>query len=484
MDVSTKKLLPDLITNCSPGGNSEYVSWLPDNAGFLYLHFPVIDIQAYLKNTKSVYYKLGQNTGQLNEVFSSTNNRDLNIQPEDFPVVSINNQDSKYIIGEIAREFKYYGDTYYAKMINPSESKYDWKFLFSKEEKISFYIIKGFLSGKNASNFQICKTALNNPDFKNPIVLVKKKKEEVIQSMAMTIDGLFYVTTKSGVEAKLYHFKDGIETEIEMPEISGNIFIESKGDKYSDLWVSTMGWLNGGRRYKYDFENKRFEEANLVPIIQFPEFEDLVVKEVLVKSHDGVEVPLSIIHKKGIEMNGKNPVILHGYGAYGISLNPFFSPNWLLFAEEGGVLTFAHVRGGGEKGQEWYNAGKKMTKPNTWKDFIACTEYLIEQAYTERPDLFAAVISQVGCMNMMRAEAYPNGVLNANEYGTIENPEECKALFEMDPYQHLKKEVDYPATLLTAGINSLPNYKPVNKPINPFYFWLFTKQDMDVEILL
>jgi len=179
-------------------------------------------------------------------------------------------------------------------------------------------------------------------------------------------------------------------------------------------------------------------------------------------------VPLSIIHKKGLEMNGKNPVILYGYGAYGISVKPGFRPNLLLFIKEGGVLTFAHVRGGGEKGVEWHNGGKKLTKPNSWKDLIACTEYMIEQAYTsnqhtaiwgggramtERPDLFAVVISQVGVMNKMRSEQYPGGTANAKEYGTVENPEECKALFEMDAYLHLKKGADYPATLLTAGMN-------------------------------
>jgi len=481
MEVATKNLLPDLITNCFPQ-NDSYVSWLPDNSGFLYLHYPVIDFksEACLKNTKSVYYKLGQNASLLNEVFSSTNNPELNIQPKDYPILSINSQDSKYVIGKLSGTSKF-GDTYYTKMINPPDTKYDWKFLFSKKEKISSLIINEeqliFLSGKNATNFQICKTSLNNPDFKNPMVLVNEKKEEVIQSMLMTVDGLFYVTNKNGVVAKLYHFKDGIETEIVLPEISGNVSLESKGGKYSDLWVSTTGWLNSGRRYKYNSENKTFEEADLVPIIPFPEFEELVVKEVLVKSHDGVEVPLSIIHKKGLEMNGKNPVIFLAYGAYGVSLNSSFSPTRLLFTEEGGILATAHVRGGGEKGVEWHNGGKKTTKPNSWKDLIACTEYMIEKEYTsnkhtaiwsssaggilvgramtERPDLFAAVISVVGCMNKMRAENYPNGAANAKEFGTIENPEECKALFEMDAYLHLKKGVDYPATLLTAGMNDL-----------------------------
>ncbi len=507
MEVATQKLLPDLITNCKPW-DTNYVSWLPDNSGFLYLHYPVIDnkSEAYLKSAKSVYYKLGQNTNQLKEVFSATNNPELNIQPEESPETFISHQDSKYVTGEVSAAVKY-NDTYYAKMINPSLRNFDWKFLFSKAEIISAYIIKEeeiiFLSGKQSSNFQICKTSLNHPDFKKPKVLVKEKKAEVILSMVITSNGLFYVTNKNGVEAKLYHLKNEIETELVLPQNAGRIELESKGEKHPELWIYITGWANARSRYKYNFTDKTFEDANLFPSTEFQELKDLIVKEVLVKSHDGEEVPLSIIHKKDLPMNGKNPVIIIGYGAYGISMNPFFNPNLLLFAKKGGILTIAHVRGGGEKGVEWYNGGKKATKPNSWKDLIACTEYMINKKYTSnqhtaiwgasaggilvgramtaRPDLFAVVISEAGTMNPVRLENSPSGAnaSNVEEVGTVENPEEFNALFEMDAYLHLKKGVEYPATLLTAGMNDprvvvwlpakfaakLQAYQQSNKPI-------------------
>ena len=138
-------------------------------------------------------------------------------------------------------------------------------------------------------------------------------------------------------------------------------------------------------------------------------------------------------------------------------------------------LAIAHVRGGGEKGNSWYEGGKKITKPNTWKDMISCTEYMIEKKYTsekktvvqgssaggimvgrsitERPDLFAVAIARVGSLNTLRSEDAPNGDNNVKEFGSYKNPEECLALLEMDSYTKIREGVNYPATIITAGLN-------------------------------
>jgi prolyl oligopeptidase len=145
---------------------------------------------------------------------------------------------------------------------------------------------------------------------------------------------------------------------------------------------------------------------------------------------------------------------------------------WVL---EGGVYAVAHVRGGGEKGDDWHKGGFKKSKPNTWKDFISCAEHLISNQYTspkklailsgsaggiligraitERPDLFAAAIVEFGSLNMLRSEMRNNGANNIKEFGTTKNPEEFKALLEMDAYHHIQKGEKYPAVLLTAGLN-------------------------------
>ena len=194
------------------------------------------------------------------------------------------------------------------------------------------------------------------------------------------------------------------------------------------------------------------------------------------KSHDGTMIPLVVINKKGLRRDGLNPTLVIGYGAYGFeSTSPEFASRYLPWLERGGVLVYTGVRGGGEYGEEWHLGGFKQTKPNTWKDFIACAEYLIQEKYTspahlaglsysaggiligraitERPDLFAAAIIAVGDLNALRSENFSDGAANSVEYGTVKIENEFKALYEMDSYHHIKNGVKYPAVLLTHGFN-------------------------------
>ena len=176
--------------------------------------------------------------------------------------------------------------------------------------------------------------------------------------------------------------------------------------------------------------------------ISYPGFENLVTEEVEVPGHDGTMIPLSIIHRKDLKLDGSSSAILEGYGAYGISYTPGFNVRHSI-ALHGVVLAYAHVRGGSEKGEAWYKAGYKTTKPNTWKDFISSAEYLIKKGYTsadklagtgtsaggilisravtERPDLFAAIVCNVGVANALRVEFSPNGPVNTPEFGTVQD---------------------------------------------------------------
>ena len=189
---------------------------------------------------------------------------------------------------------------------------------------------------------------------------------------------------------------------------------------------------------------------------------------------DGTMIPLSFVYPRGLRRDGSHPALLEGYGAYGISLDPFFRPALLAWLERGGVYAVAHVRGGGEFGEEWHLAGKLATKPNTWRDFIACAEFLVKQGYTspahlagtgtsaggiligraitERPDLFRAAVPQVGAVNALRTEHEPGGPANIPEFGTTADSAGFLALKEMDALIHLKRGTRYPATLFTAGI--------------------------------
>jgi prolyl oligopeptidase len=245
--------------------------------------------------------------------------------------------------------------------------------------------------------------------------------------------------------------------------------------KKSDFWVTCSGWTQSKKRYKYDVETNTFSLEEFAESAKYPEFDDIVVEEIEIKTYDGKDLPLTIIYKKGLKRNKKNKVIMDGYGSYGVSNSPYFSTSSLIWVLDGGMIVRTHVRGGGEKGDSWHKDGFKETKPNTWKDFISSAEYLIKQKYTspnyigikgasaggiligraitERPDLFKAAIIEVGILNTLRFEITPNGPNNVKEFGTVNNEKEFKALLEMDAFHNIKKGVKYPSTIVTAGLN-------------------------------
>jgi prolyl oligopeptidase len=478
MDVAAKKLYPEKITRTWLGSPS----WLPDNNSFLYSRLQTDDIHdpKYEEDSKTWLHVVGRTAEEDIEIFSREKYPDLGIKPSDFPGAFIMNKDDKYLMGGVFSTASEQ-TMFYAPLDELTKPKINWKPLTKKEDKVVWFTVNGddfiFMTSKDAPNYRLAKTDFRNPDLINARVLVAENPSEVIDEFALTKDGLYYTTKKNGVEGRLYVLKNGetMPVNIKIPFEAGSVGLFTKGKDFPDVWVYMSGWTNPFRRYKYDLSSNTFTEQDLSPVPDYLEFKNLVVEEVTVPSHDGVQVPLSIAYDKSLQKDGSNPTFLYGYGAYGSSSGPWFSPNWLTFTLQGGMIAVAHVRGGGELGDTWHKGGYKTTKSNTWKDFIACAEYLIINGYTspprlainggsaggilvgramtERPDLFAAVISQVGCMNSLRFENTPNGPGNAAEFGTVKDSAECMALIEMDSYLHLKKGVKYPATLVTAGMN-------------------------------
>ncbi len=199
-----------------------------------------------------------------------------------------------------------------------------------------------------------------------------------------------------------------------------------------------------------------------------------VVREQCV-SKDGTKVPLNIIRRKGLVLNGRNPVLLTGYGGFGIPLTPGFSRELPAWLEAGGVYAIANLRGGGEFGETWHQQGMLHNKQNVFDDFIACARWLVAHKYTspeklaieggsnggllmgavltQAPQLFRAVVSYVGYYDMLRFETAPNGVFNTTEYGSVQNAADFKALAAYSPYHHVKPGTQYPAVLFLTGKN-------------------------------
>ena len=205
-------------------------------------------------------------------------------------------------------------------------------------------------------------------------------------------------------------------------------------------------------------------------------FDDTEVVREFATSKDGTRVPVNIIRRRGTRLDGSNPTLLEAYGGYGVNLKPYFLGAFArVWLDQGGVYVIANVRGGGEYGEEWHQAGRLTRKQDVFDDFIACAQHLIERkytapahlaaiggsnggllmgaAFTQRPDLFRAVVSYVGIYDMLRVELDPNGAFNVTEFGTVKDPDQFKALYAYSPYHHVKDGTSYPAILFPTGEN-------------------------------
>lgn len=482
-DLMQNKLLPYVITNCWPS-DSMGIVWLENNKSFMYRHYPVIDPNAdlFLKNMKAVLYTIGEDPKKLNILFSKESDPNLKINSEDFPRIVLPTKECKYLFGQISGATSFQ-DTYYKKL-DEIYKRDTWKLLFTKDEKISAYIVKGdsiiFISEKNNSN-AIYTTSLQFPNFKDATLLISNITDETINGIYATKNGFVFSASRNGVEAKLYLYKGKEAKLLTLPIPAGDISVATQDSLSNDFWITCSGWKNEYERFKYSSSRGKFIAENLSPLVEYPEFKDIVVEEITVKSHDGLDIPLSLIYKKGVKKNNKIPLLIDAYGAYGYNSNPYFAKTYLLWALQDGIVAIAHVRGGGEKGEKWHKGGYKTTKPNSWKDLISCAEYMINEHYTspeniaiwggsaggitigramtERPDLFKAAIIDAGIVNASRMEFTPNGLNSVKEFGSLKIEPELKALIEMDAYQHIKKGVKYPATLITSGIND-PRVSP------------------------
>ena len=341
-------------------------------------------------------------------------------------------------------------------------------------------------SALNAPRFKILKLNLPQLDLKTAETLLPES-DGVLRAMTVSQDAL-YVTRREGVNTALLRlpassinaFVGASSRKLDIQNLSlpleGNVNVVGSVD-HQDLIVAVSSWTQALRRYVFTPHSNQFARLNLAPPVEPVQRAEIVAREVMVPSHDGVRVPVSIIMRKDAVLNGKNPTILYGYGAYGTTEEPARSNGVMAWVERGGIYAFAHVRGGGALGSQWHEAGHKITKFNTWKDGIAAAEWLIANGYTsasklgiyggsaggifvgraitERPDLFAAAVPSVPVLDMVRSEQRANGVANIPEYGTVKIEPEFHALLRNSSYHAVKEGVRYPATMLMHGVNDI-----------------------------
>jgi prolyl oligopeptidase len=472
-DMERGTLLPDSIYPALGG------EWMKDGRSFLYVAGNGTDTKSldFKLNGKTKLHRLGTEIATDVDFFSNKRYPELEIAPKEVPYAHIDESYPDYIIGHVGTvqaEMR----IYYAPVSEMKSEKIKWDVLC----KSSDMLVRGIefhgdyvyaITHAGAPKYKLVRTTVKHPDWEHAETVIPEGADS-IQSITKSEHYLLIVYSNGVVDRLVkYDLATGKTTEIKLPK-SGTVVVSCPDWKTDRCLVRTTSWTTPVTTYDFDAQKDAFAKSMFNTDVVFPGFEDLVSEEVEVPGHDGTMVPLSIVYKKGIPLDGSNSCILEGYGAYGYSMSPYFS---IMHSEaiRGVVLAYAHPRGGGEKGEAWYKAGYKTTKPNTWKDFISCAEYLIKKGYTspqklggagtsaggilisraitERPDLFGAAVCNVGCANAMRMEFSPNGPVNTPEFGTVKDPVECEALFEMDGVQHVQKGVKYPAVMGVGGWN-------------------------------
>jgi len=474
MDVDTKKMYPEKIYPSWFGVSG----WTPDNKGFIYTIQATGDNKSMdmLANTRALYHVPGTDPKSDVELLSLKKYPSMGIVPEDLCFVYYT-EDFKYIIGLLAGVNQDI-NCFYApagELLKPTIS---WKRLLKKDDQVTNFAVDGddiyLLTYAGAPKYKIIKSNLSNFSVKDASVVVAEGKDK-IDGIARSKDYLL-ITYTDGINATAmqYDLHSGKSDWVKLP-FGGSAFLGPYDIRNNDCLIYITSWTHPFTLFDYDPGSMKTTNCVFNVPVKYPGTEDLIVEETEAKSHDGVMVPLSIVYNKKVKKDGSQSCLLNGYGAYGSSATPYFSEMNLALLNRGVVLAFAHVRGGSEKGDSWYKAGYKTTKPNTWKDFIACGEYLVKNSYTstskligmgtsaggiligraitERPDLFAAAISNVSCSNALRFENTPNGPNNAREFGTIKDSVECMGLYEMDAFQHVREGTKYPAVICVGGMN-------------------------------
>ena len=475
-EVDTGKELPDVIARVQYPTAGGSAAWTADGSGILYTRYPhqgerpEQDLNFF---QQVWYHRLGTPVTEDKLEIGKDFPRIAEIELE-------TSEDGKWVLATVANGDG--GD--YAHYLRSTSG--EWRQITRFEDGIkagklgrdgALYL----LSRNNAPRGKVLRVPLEAVERAQvapesqlaSAVVVAPEGEGVIQEFAPGNGGL-YVNDLVGGPCSLGYFPRSANHQREIPILP----------------VSTVGGLDSWQGDELVFGNvsylKPFAWYTFTPAAQAPrrtalattspvDFDDIEVVREFATSKDGTKVPLNILRRKGLELNGRNPTLLYAYGGYGVSLTPNFDATRRVWFDAGGVYVVANLRGGGEYGEAWHKSGNLTHKQSVFDDFIAAAEHLIQRHYTspprlaveggsnggllmgafltQRPDLAQAVVSHVGIYDMLRVELDPNGQFNITEFGTVKDPEQFKALYAYSPYHHVRDGVKYPAVLLTTGDN-------------------------------
>jgi prolyl oligopeptidase len=326
------------------------------------------------------------------------------------------------------------------------------------------------LTNNDAPLYRLVGINLDNPMRENWVDIIPEQGN-VLESATLAGGKIIasYLQDASNA-AYVYNLDGSMLHEVALPGI-GSIGGFSGKMKDNTAFYSFTSFNYPTTTFKYNIV-ENIAEVFYTPEVDF-DAEAYETEQVFYPSKDGTMIPMFIVHKKGLELDGTNPTLLYGYGGFNISETPSFSATRAVWLEQGGVFALANIRGGGEYGEAWHEAGTILNKQNVFDDFIAAAEYLIDEKYTsskrlaiyggsngglligavinQRPDLFAVAIPMVGVMDMLRFHKFTIGRYWTVDYGSSDDPEQFKYLLGYSPLHNISSEKDYPAVLVTAG---------------------------------
>ena len=463
MDTASKEIKEDTLIDVKFSG----ISWLK-NDGFYYSSYDKpkgSELSAKTDQHKLYYHKLG--TSQKNDEvifgakadekhryvggYLTEDNRFLVI------TASTSTSGNKLFIKDLSDE-----KSELIPVINNFDS--DSYVIDNRESKL--YIVTNL----NAPNQKVITVDASNPTVENWVDFIPETENVLSPS---TGAGYFFANYMVDAVSKVlqYDFDGNLLREITLPGVGSAGGFGGKTDE-KELYFSFTNYNTPSSTFKFNPKDGTYE-SYWKPTIDF-NADDYESKQVFYASKDGTKIPMIITHKKGIELNRKNPTILYGYGGFNISLTPSFSITNAVWMEQGGIYAVPNLRGGGEYGKKWHDAGTQLKKQNVFDDFIAAAEYLISEKYTssqflairggsnggllvgatmtQRPDLMQVALPAVGVLDMLRYHTFTAGAGWAYDYGTAE---QSKEMFEYlkgySPVHNVKEGVKYPATLVTTG---------------------------------
>lgn len=444
-------------------------SWTHDSQGFFYSRYDEPNEATQFEDVnyyqKLFYHRLGTPQSEDILIYHRPDQKEWGFS-------GYVTEDGRYLIISVWRGTEPKNLVFYKDLTEPNGkiveliSEFEAKYNFIDNDGSIFW----FQTDLNAPRGRVIAI-----DTKNP---AREHWQEIIPQAAETLEdvGLLnnqFVTAylkDAHTQIKIFDLSGNFIREIELPGIgSADGFGGKRYD--TETFYSFTSFTTPTTIYRYDMvtgESTIFRQ----PKVDFNP-DDYETKQVFYNSKDGTRVPMFITHKKGIKLDGNNPTYLYGYGGFNISLTPSFSVSVLVWMELGGVYAMPNLRGGGEYGEEWHQAGMKQNKQNVFDDFIAAAEWLIDNKYTsreklaigggsnggllvaacmiQRPDLFAAALPAVGVMDMLRFHKFTIGWAWCSEYGNPDEPEDFKILYAYSPLHNLKPGTAYPATMITTA---------------------------------